>query len=159
VFAVPIAERCVVYGQVVGQYRAGGYFFAMFSPCYSKHVQPDLDMMVTGTPDLIALSFDTLIESGDWRVVGRAPVAKDMPLPAFKVMVAPGRFEVVDYSGRRRRPARAGEEQLLPNRVVVSPALVEAALRAKHGLEPWLEEYDDLKPQERAISALMFSSG
>ena len=52
----------------------------------------------------------------------------------------------MDYSGRRRRPAQAVEAELLPNRKVVAPVRLEKALRAKHGLEPWTEDYSDLAP-------------
>ena len=85
-------------------------------------------------------------------------MSEQMPLPAFKVAVGgPEDMYVEDFSGQKRRPAGQSEAELLPYRNVVAPVRLEKALRAKHGLEPWVEAYTDLAPTEGTTTARLFS--
>lgn len=69
-------------------------------------------------------------------------------LPAYKEAVGtPDRIVVVDYPGERRGAATPSEAVALPYREVVAPVILEDALRAALGLEPWLDEFDGLRAE------------
>jgi Immunity protein 26 len=157
VFSVPLDDERVGSGQIVATYGKDAYFFALFERAYARDEQLDLEQAVRAPVALLALSFDAKIAVGDWVVVGNQPVADDVPLPAFKEMVGgPDRVDVVDFSGERRRRAQGEEAEWLPNRTIVAPALLEKALRAKHGLEPWNDAYAALEPSPLATTARLF---
>jgi hypothetical protein len=157
VFTVPIDDARVGVGQIVGTYGKDAYYFAIFDVTVPAAGAMNLDDAVGQRVLFLALSLDAKLSAGHWTVVGNEPVRRDMPLPAFKEVVGgPGRVDVVDFSGERRRPADDSEADLLPNRKVVAPVRLEKALRAKHGLEAWMEAYSDLAPNENATTARLF---
>lgn len=57
----------------------------------------------------------------------------------------PPRCEVVDHTGSKRRAASPEEAAGLPHRKVVAPVRLERALRARLGLEPWLDAYETVR--------------
>jgi hypothetical protein len=157
VFAVPIDEARVGVGQIVATYGKDAYYFAIFDVVAPNTASIDLDEAPQQGVVFLALSLDAKLAAGHWSVVGHRPVREGIPLPAFKEAVGgSGRIDVVDYSGERRRPAKAAEAELLPNRNVVAPVRLEKALRARHGLEPWTEAYSDLAPNETATTERLF---
>ncbi|HEV2251351.1 MAG TPA: Imm26 family immunity protein [Candidatus Limnocylindria bacterium] len=157
VFTVPIDDSRIGIGQIVGAYGKDAYYFAIFDATASPREQLDLGKAIDQRVLFLALSLDAKLAAGHWTVVGSQPVRDDMPLPAFKEVVgSPDRVDVVDFSGERRRPAGASEADLLPNRKVVAPVRLEKALRAKHGLEPWIEAYGDLAPNDAMSTAKLF---
>jgi hypothetical protein len=147
VFAVPLDDGRFVVAQVVATYGEDAYYFAVFEPVFARGDQPDLSEVTSTGVAFLALSFDAKIAAGHWPMLGNRGVRRGVPLPAFKEMVGgPGRIDVVDFSGTRRRSASPEESRRLPNRSFVSPALLEGAVRASHGLEAWHDEYDRLRP-------------
>jgi hypothetical protein len=160
VFVLSLDDERIGIGQVVATYRDDAYFFALFSPAYERDQLPDLRDVLQEPIAVLALSLDAKVAVGDWIVIGNLPVADDIPLPAYKEMVgSPERVDVVDFSGEQRRPARGEEAEWLPNRKVVAPVRLERALRARHGLEPWLEAYAALEPSQVATTARLFNQG
>lgn len=157
VFSVPIDDERVGVGQIVATYGKDAYYFAIFDSVAASGASIQIDEALNERIVFIALSLDAKLAVGHWSVVGNRPVRPEMPLPAFKEAVGgPERIDVVDYSGHRRRPAQGAEAQLLPNRRVVAPVRLEKALRAKHGLEPWVEAYFDLEPHETTTTERLF---
>ncbi len=157
VFTIPLDEARVGFGQVVAKYHDEGYYFAIFDHAYGRSALPAIHDVVSGPIAFLALSFDGKVYAGQWQVIGSAPVRKDLPLPAYKESVGtPDQIDVVDYSGQRRRRAAARELDVLPNRKFVAPVRLEKALRARHGLEPWSERYDDLRPNDAATTSRFF---
>lgn len=150
VFTLPINEEALGVGQVVGSHGNDAYFFAVFADPASPNLSTDdLVSRATGPVLFLTLSFDALVHVGDWKVVGSAPVDDAIPLPAYKEEVGTGgAFDVVDHSGRRRRPATPDEVRQLSYRKLVAPIRVARALRASHGLEPWLGAFDSLRVDE-----------
>jgi hypothetical protein len=143
----------VAFGQVVAEARASLYF-ALFERAYDRRTAPGARTVVNDAIAFVALSFDGKLRVGDWEIVGNEPVSVEIALPAYKRSVgSPDRFEVVDFSGQRRRAASTDEAETLPYRTVVSPAVLEDALRAHHGLAPWDELYDELRPVEPTRSS------
>jgi len=158
VFIVPVGDGRVGVGQIVGTYGKDAYYFAIFDTVLPLDEAGDRLSEALACPVLfLALSMDAKLHVGHWTVVGRAPVAADMPLPAYKEAVGvPSHVEVVDYSGTRRRPATPIEAEALPNRKVVAPVRLEKALRASLGLEPWLDIFEDLRAEGRVTTADIF---
>lgn len=157
VFSLPIDDERVGFGQIVATYGKDAYYFAIFDSVAAAGTSIDLDKALNERIVFLALSLDAKLAVGHWSVVGNRPVRPGTPLPAFKEAVGgPERIDVVDYSGQRRRPAQGAEADLLPNRKVVAPVRLEKALRAKHGLEPWIEAYSDLAPNESTTTERLF---
>ncbi len=157
VFTLPLDDERLGFGQVVAKYKKDGYYFAIFDRAYSRSALPSASKVIMDRVAFLALSLDAKIFAGHWQIVGNEPVAPDLPMPAYKETVGtPDRVDVVDYSGAQRRRATADEAELLPYQTIVSPAVLEKALRAKHGLEPWHEIFDKLEPLEEATTARLF---
>jgi hypothetical protein len=152
IFAIPLANDRVGYGQIVAPWgNSGGHFyFAVFAGAYPRREEPDLEVVAEEQVALFALSMDALLHRGHWQVVGnRAVDVEGLPWPAYKVGVSPpGTFDVVDYTGRHLRQATSAEAEELPFPTVVAPIRVEKALRALDGEEPWDPIYDGLRPAE-----------
>jgi len=159
VFSVPIDDSRVGVGQVVATYGRSAEYFAIFDAVAPDPASIDIDRAIEARVMFLALSNDAKLHAGHWTVVGNRPVAEDMPLPAWReVFTTEGRVDVVDYSGQRRRPAQESETEILPDRELFAPALLEDALRAKHGLEPWLDYYSDMAPNEMTTTARLFGA-
>lgn len=161
VFVVPIDSERFGLGQVVGKYLSEAYFFALFARAYAADAPPpDIEAAVREDEVvLLALSLDAKLAAGHWKVIGHVEVdPARLPLPAYKEGVLPtGTFDVVDYSGKLRRRATRDEAEALPLRKVVAPVRLEKALRAVHGVEPWVNAYEDLRvPPEIARSTFQF---
>jgi hypothetical protein len=155
---VPTGDDRAGVGQVVATYGKDAYFFAIFDRVLPLSEASGQAVNALSAPLLfLALSLDAKIHAGHWTVVGRAPVAPSIPLPAYKEAVgSAGNVEVVDYSGTQRRPATRIEASALPNRKIVAPVRLEKALRASLGLEPWLEAFDELRIQGQVTTADLF---
>lgn len=147
VFTIPVGDGRAGIGQAVALYGNDAYFLAVFD-VVSDGSNPslDTDVVADATVRFLALTLDAKIHAGHWRIIGRAPVRAGLPMPAYKEAVGTAdHFDVVDYSGTKRRRATDAEVGLLPNRKIVAPVRLERALRASLGLEPWLEAFDDLR--------------
>ena len=159
VFIVPVGDGRAGIGQVVADYGASAHYIAIFDGVMSLKMAETQAVKATSSPvALLALSMDAKLYVGDWLTVGHAPVAAGMALPAYKELVGvPDQFDVVDFSGNRRRRATPEEVGRLPYRKVVAPVRIENALKASLGLGPWLQIFDDLRPKGHVTSADMFS--
>lgn len=155
IFSVPIDDRRVGYGQIAASWGEGHYYFAVFEGVYSVDEQPEFDAVVSAPLLLLALSLDALLFHEHWRLVGHRDVDQAaIPFPAYKEGVSPpGTFDVVDYTGTRRRRATDLEVERLPFRKVVAPIRVEKAFRALNGTEAWDEAYDALRPVDAELIA------
>ncbi len=149
VFTIPLDDERVGYGQIVDRWgKSGGHFyFAVFDGVHPADAEPDLDAVLAEPLALLGLSMDALLLHGHWRVVGHREVdTAAVPWPAYKEGVSPRVFDVVDYTGQRRRRATPEEAEALPFRAVVAPIVIEDALKALHGLKNWNPAYDKLRP-------------
>lgn len=158
VFVIPTGDGRGGLGQIVATYLKKSYYFVMLDWIVSEDPsEEEIAKAMSGQVLLLALSFDAKLRAGHWKIVGHAPVDPKIPLPAYKEAVGtPWTFEIVDYSGSRRRSARLDEADSIPNRSIVSAAVLEKALRAHLGLEPWHEAYDELRPEGRPTTAELF---
>lgn len=162
IFSIPIEKKeRVGYGQIAASWGEGHYYFAVFDRTYPVDEEPEIDQIVSTPVVLLALSLDALLFHKHWRVVGHRDVDEAaIPFPAYKEGVSPpGTFDVVDYTGTRRRVATDDEVDRLPFRKVVAPIRVEKALRALHGAEAWDESYDALRPVDEDLTAAAVLAG
>lgn len=158
VFLIPLDGDRACVGQVVAKHGEADLYLAVFDSVVSA-VDGELDLdEAVGLPLLfLMLSLDAKFRAGDWKIVGRARVRDDLPLPAYKLVDRiPSNIIVVDCSGTRERPATPGEAASLANRKVIAPVRLEKAVRAHYGLQPWLDVYDELRPDRRNTTQRLF---
>lgn len=157
--AIPLDGDRIAIAQVVGSYLKKAYYFSVLAePCKAKDLKC-VESRLDGEIAFLALSFDAKVAAGHWAVIGYRNVdSSRIPFPAYVEGVSPpGSFEVVDYSGQRRRAATLEDTYDLGPRTIVAPVRIEKAIRAFHGLEPWNAVYDDLRlPSESATSNYWF---
>lgn len=161
VFIVPTGDGRAGVGQVVAKFGKSAYFFTIFDGIIPLEEAGDRAREIASSPvRFIALSMDAKIHAGHWTIVAQAPVDPLVPLPAYKEAVGvPPRYEIVDYSGKRRRPATTAEAAAVPNRkVVVAPVRLERALKATLGIEPWLDAFDELVVGSGITTATAFGA-
>jgi hypothetical protein len=164
VFRIPLGEDRVGYGQIAHEWgRSGGHFyFVIFEHVDNRDNEVDLKELVGKDIALLALSMDALLQHGHWESIGNAEVdTARIPWPAYKEGKSPpGAYDVVDYTGSRRREASPEEVARLPFRPVIAPIRLEKALRALHGLEDWDAAYEELRPvADDETSARLFPIG
>ena len=150
VFLIPAGEGNVGLGQVAARYGKDAYFLAVFDGIVAEeNAASRIRDTLAGEVLFFGLSPDAKFYVGHWQIVSNLPVRADLPLPAYKeAVLSPDRFDVVDYSGLRRRPATTDEVSKLRFRTIVAPIRFERALRASIGLDPWLPAYQELKPHK-----------
>jgi hypothetical protein len=149
VFRFPVSDTKVGYGQIVSGWgtSSSDLYFTVFDGLYDKEETLDPATDLAKPPALMGLSMDTLLRRGRWEVVGHRDLdASAIRWPAYKETISPGTFDVVDYTGQRRRRATDEETDRLPYREVVAPIRFENAFRALNGLDEWNEAYDALLP-------------
>ena len=158
VFLVPTADGRAGVGQVVARYGRDAYFYAIFDRVLRlEDAAAEAEGALSTPAVLVALSLDSRIRGGQWKVVGNAKVSPHIPLPAFKEAVGSAdSIEVVDYSGERRRKASAAEEEALPFRKIVAPIRLERAFLARIGEQPWVSAFDELKAHRWPTTSEVF---
>jgi hypothetical protein len=130
------------------------YYMTIFDVVTREEDAPSDVAAALAAPVLFAsLSYDGKIYAGHWRIIDHAPVSRTTRLPAYRVAIgAPPRPYIEDFFAIKRRRASRKEARALPERGFVSPAVLERALRAHHGMEPWLPAFDDLALNQLAIA-------
>lgn len=148
VVTIPLDRDRVALAQVVGAYKKGTYYFAVFDRTCHPTDTVCFDAALDSDVCLLALSMDAKIFNGDWPKVGHRDVDLErIPFPAYIEGTPPsGSYDVVDYAGNERRPATDEDIRDLRSRKVIAPVRLEKAARALSGLEPWDNMYDDLRP-------------
>lgn len=149
VIRMPLDEGMIGYGQVaaVKGKSAKAFYLAVFNNLYDARDDPDLRQVVEDRIVFFAQTLDALLYHDRWQIVGNVGARSGgFPWPAYVVSVAPGKYAVVDHTGKIRRLATHEEREQLTNEITVAPIRLQKALRAYHGLEPWDEVYDELRP-------------
>lgn len=158
VFTVPLDDGKVVLGQVIGKYTKALYviIFDLVVPVSPVHGL-QLSEVTAAAPFLARMTFDARFRPGMWQIVGNSVPDQRRFLPAF----SHGSEEydgvhVTNFEGSRMRRATADEARRVPHLTVDSPMVLEKAVRAHHGLEPWLPAYDDLRYRPTPTSWELF---
>ncbi|MCL2092005.1 MAG: hypothetical protein FWH11_12550 [Micrococcales bacterium] len=157
VFAIPLDGSRAGIGQVVATYGQGAFYFAIFDLLvHPDAAEASIDEALTADLLFLAPSLDSRLPVPYLTVIGSRPVRPGLPLPAHREVDADNLVQVVDFSGRRRRPATDDEARRLQNRRFVAPLRLARALRATAGMEPWQEGYAELVPDEALSSDRLF---
>jgi len=155
VFLIPVEGTTAAVGQIVATYL-NAFFLATFDGITETDA-PDVDRALASPVVFLVLALDAKLALGHWPIVARRPVADDIPLPAFKEAVgSPERIRVIDHSGTRERSATAEEARALRHRAIIAPVLLERAVRARLGLEPWLDAFDEFTPDRARTTDRLF---
>lgn len=142
---IPVDDGQVALAAVVATVAPGIHYFAALGDLRApaSPLPEDPGALV---PSLIALSFDTLVVNGSWPIAGVTEVsALRSYLPAWKVE-QDGRVLITDYASKRTKDGAPDVAAQLEFETTVSPVRLQRALRAVHGLEPWAEEMEALRP-------------
>ena len=144
VVSFQVGPTKVGLGHVRGKFQFWD-FIAAFGPLDS--VPSDLNAAVNQTARFEMLTDDRLVAEGRWNVVGYVAVASDIDLPAHQVSLgAIDNVMVEDFAGQRRRPATQEERRTLPHRSTSDPRILEEAMAALAGLQPWNPHYEQYRP-------------
>lgn len=145
VLAIPLGPNQVGVGYVVEYYDPSLAFYILaFGESY-----PTVDdigpLATSGEPVLWALTFDSKVHAGHWKVVGNVrPAAGSLPLPAPK-LEEHGWTILEDLTGEFWRLATDEESQRLRYRKIVAPVRLENALKAHFGITEWDPVFDEMR--------------
>lgn len=151
VFLVPLDGKSWAVGQLVSAWNDELYV-AIFGQKIETH-NVDPHSVIDQEPVFLALTLDAKIFHGDWPIVGNVQEnLASFPQPAFKVRQA----GVVYMESRDRtvsRPASSSEAEMLRNRSVSSPAVIEEAVQGYFGVCEWNPHYDKFHSDYAAASS------
>ena len=147
---IPIDEASSVIAQVVAKDHEA-LLVAVHATSYRSESIPRA-LEAVGTPlDLLAWTVDALYFHGRWRRIGSAPVAPDLPFPAYRVRSG-GRDVAEDIDGRRTREVESEILRRLPMRTTFDPVTIESAAKALHGTGERDLEIDRLRPPTQDLT-------
>jgi len=159
VFTIPLGDGRVNLGQVVAPHRGHAWYMTVFDGAEDPEVAARRDV-TTKDPLFAALTLDVLFDLGDWEVVGHAAVDPSAHLPAYKVSLGtPDNVVIEDLDGSRQRRATEVDMATIPFRKTHGPVLLQHAVRAHEGLEPWLDYYDSARLDARVLAEDAFGLG
>ncbi len=138
VFIINIKDNIYSYGQIIDKKYDLYAIYDIFSS-----EEEDLQEVIKRPIMFLVNCFDIKFKSGEWIILGNREVSKDIVIPQFKIETLEG-FEIINYKDETIRKANKEEEKLLNYREDISPALLEGAIKARHGIEEWDEEFDSL---------------
>jgi len=141
---LPITSDRAAIGQVVKK-LSKNILLAVFDSPHESKEEIDVDKLDIDTPIFLSETMDASIENGSWRIAGNRQVSPHIPIPLYKVPVGPqGECYLQDVHGQIGRQLTTKEAQLLRQPKSFSPAIIEGAVRAFYGYEPWLPLYEEL---------------
>ncbi|MFD9703218.1 hypothetical protein [Lentzea sp. NPDC059081] len=145
VFFVPVVDGLVAVGRVV-ESVAGSVLVAVHPDLVEPVPEFDVGTLSAVEPVFLLETLDDELRRGAWRTVGNWRPPDEIPVPVHKVRVWPdgGFFEewIGGVVGRRLTSEEA--DRLTPHRSY-TPNVVAMAVRALHGLGPWLPVFDELR--------------
>jgi hypothetical protein len=100
-----------------------------------------------GPPKLVALTFDSLVKTGDWAIVGRQDPEPTVPIPVYKVPVSSESATYIqDLNGQLRRHATPEEVEQLFNPVTYSAVAFQKAVNQIASGEPLETRFAPMVP-------------
>jgi hypothetical protein len=158
IFTVPLDDGQVALGQVIGKYTKALYVIIFDLVASGRSVQTlNFSDVTAATPLLARMTFDARFRPGMWQIVGNSVPDQRRFLPAFGHGSEDyDGVHVTNFEGSKMRRATADEARRVPHLTIDSPMVLEKALRAHHGLEPWLPVYDDLRYRPTPTSWELF---
>lgn len=103
------------------------------------------------------LTFDALFRPGRWHVLENRSVDSKRYLPAYKTGTSDlGNCKVEDFKAERSRNASDFEAENIPFRKTSAPIIIERAMKAHLGLEPWHAAFEGVRLDEVFSSSELF---
>ncbi|MFI6907880.1 hypothetical protein ACIBKY_41910 [Nonomuraea sp. NPDC050394] len=141
---IPIIHDRAATGQVVKTLQ-GNIILGVFDSPHGMREAVDVAELDLDIPIFLAETMDSAIETGTWRIVGSRSVSPNIIIPVYKVPVGlQGDYYLQDVYGNIGQRLSPNEARLLKHPRSYSPALIEGAIRAFYGHEPWLPLYDEI---------------
>jgi hypothetical protein len=141
VFSVPLSKAVFGFGQLITWQKPIFYMAAYGVRSESPNV--DEEDVARSRPVLTGNFFDVLIRNGRWKPVGRLPIPQ-VAFPCFKIRIG-DKFYVESWDRSRKREATPGDLAVLRPRTDYGPIILENALKAHFGIQPWDPTFDPLK--------------
>ena len=158
VFLIPVDSSRGYPGTVVAERNASLYVL-VYDQTLPLHSRGDAPWNFTVDPLFAALTFDARFYHGDWKIIGQTTPEPDRFLPAFcHGSPEPGGARVSNFTGTTSRSASPAEIETVPPEIHRSPMLLERALRAHAGLDPWYPVFDEIRYTKTPTSAELFGS-
>jgi hypothetical protein len=152
VFLIPLDELSAAGGQVIAIRENEELYIAVMDRRIDAS-ESNPECAIAGNPVLLTLSFDAKLANGQWPIIGNLSEAVyRYPQPAFKINHA-GIMSIESRDKSVRRPATKAELEVLRNRSIASPMIIEDAIKAYFGLGEWSESYDKRLAQYAAMSS------
>ncbi|WP_394615739.1 hypothetical protein JNUCC0626_39390 [Lentzea sp. JNUCC 0626] len=142
VFLVPVVDDQVAVGRVVTHVE--GY---VLIAVYPDLVEPAgaVGSLAGKQHVFLLLTFDNVLAEGTWPTVGNWRPQHEIPVPTYKVRVSPGGHYEQSIDGVVGEPLTDEEAKGLDLHTSYTPNIVPLAMRALHGLAPWLPAFDRLR--------------
>ena len=161
VFAIPVGDHKLCYGQIVAKSDPIYYMIAFDVLC--PDTMPLNIQAIVGSPILfLGNFFDSLIKNKDWKIVGNIqPRLGEIPFPAYRVQIQ-GKTYAESWDGEYRRLATDEEARLLDNPANFGPVWLEDALKAHFGFGPDDPKFGKFRLDyvaARAIPGMAISEG
>ncbi|MCC3271715.1 immunity 26/phosphotriesterase HocA family protein [Arthrobacter zhangbolii] len=157
VFKVPLGDGRAAVGQVISTYFSAHYVVIFDFVAQEDDIELNVTSALQSRPAFGGLTFDALFRPGRWQVLGNSVVDGRKFLPAYKTGASEiGNCVIEDFKGTRRRPATEVEEAIVPFRTTISPIILERAMKAHVGMEPWLDAFDEVRLGQTVKSADIF---
>ena len=138
VFLIPLDEMSAAGGQIISIREGEELYLVVFDQKLSLN-ETDPIVAISGSPVLLALSFDAKFWHGDWPIIGnQVGLTEQYPQPNYKIKHA-GVMSLESRDKSVRRPASSDEIEILRYRSVAAPAIIEDAIKAHF----WIGELDD----------------
>ena len=158
IFTVPLGDGRAALGQVIGKYKSS-FYVVVFDLVVPEDAVQSLDLSeVAATPPLLArMTFDARFRPGMWQIVGHRAQDQARFLPAYSFGSDDyDGVRVTNFDGTRMRRATGQEATQVPRLTIDSPIVLEKAVRAHFGLEPWLPAYDEVRYRPTPTSSELF---
>lgn len=143
VFLIPITDGNWVYGQILDD-RYGELYVAIFEGTFVED-EIELDNVKKLKPFILALTLDSLLWHGEWKIIGNYTAnLSGFPELFFKVEE---NGQLIMESRNRSLSIKISKKiaEKLMYRTVVAPVRIENAVLAYYGFQDWQFDFDKLK--------------
>jgi hypothetical protein len=159
IFTIPLDTDDVYVGQVICEYKSSWFVVIFDHRTSTRSARENPTDALSAAPLLGSIVFDARFRPGMWEIVGNSDVDPEKYAPAYTMGDArAGGIEVVNFLGTKRREATTAEATSIPRIKLRSPLVLEKAVRAHAGLEPWLDAFNDLTMDRQRRSVDIFGT-
>jgi hypothetical protein len=157
VFSIALGDGSAAVGQVVSSYLASHYVVLFDFVAPEDEVGSRISDALRAKPLFGGLTLDALFRPGRWQILENRAVDSKRYLPAYKTGASDlGNCKVEDFKGERSRVASDFEAENIPLRKTSAPIILERAMKAHLGLEPWHAAFDGVRLDNMVSSAELF---